>query len=49
MITPEERHRRDFQREQRRDAGVAFVVLACLLVLLIGCGMLLIALIEGKL
>ena len=44
MITPEER-----RREDRRDAGVAFVGIACLLVLLVGGGMLLVAYVEGKL
>ncbi len=43
-MTPEE-----FNRERRRDAGVAFFGIACLLVLLIGGGMLLVAWIEGKL
>ena len=43
-MNPEER-----RREDRRDAGWAFLVIAVLLVLLIGSGMLLVAYIEGRL
>ena len=43
-MTPEE-----FRRAQRRDAGWAFLIIAVLLVLLLGGGMLLVAFIEGKL
>ncbi len=42
--TPEQR-----RREDRRDAGLAFLIIASLLVALIGGGMVLVALIEGKL
>ena len=37
------------RRQDRRDAGLAFVVIACLLVVLIGGGMLAVAYVEGKL
>ncbi len=46
--TPEE-HRREDQRENRRDAGVAFLILAVLLVVLIVGGMLAVAYVEGRL
>ena len=36
------------RRQDRRDAGLAFVVIACLLVVLIGGGMLAVAYVEGK-
>ena len=48
-MTPHEWIVNQRRREQRRDAGWAFVGLAVLLVLLIGGGMLAVALIEGKL
>ena len=43
-MTPEK-----FRREQRRDAGWAFVGIAVLLVVLIGSGMLVVAWLEGRL
>ena len=48
-MTPHEWIVNQRRREQRRDAGLAFVAIACALVLLIGGGMLLVAYVEGRL
>ena len=48
-MTPHEWIMIQRRREQRRDAGLAFVGLAVLLVLLIGGGMLAVAWLEGRL
>ena len=49
IITPEERRRRDFLREQRRDAGPAFFGIVCVIFAAIGIAWGLIAYFEGKL
>ncbi len=49
MIIPEERRRRDLLREQRRDAGRAFLIVACVIAVAIAGGMLAVAWLEGRL
>ena len=49
MIPPAFSRRSEFRRQQRRDPRRAFLILACLLVGLIGGGLWLVALIDGKL
>ena len=48
-MTPHEWIVSQRRREDRRDAGWAFVVIACALVLLIGGGMLAVAWLDGRL
>ena len=48
-MTPHEWIVSQRRREDRRDAGLAFVALAVLLVVLIGGGMLAVAWLEGRL
>ena len=48
-VTPNEWIVIQRRREQRRDAGWAFVVIACLIVVLIGGATLAVAWLEGRL
>ncbi len=48
-MTPHEWIVEQRRRQERRDAGWAFLIIACLLVALIGGGMLAVAYVEGRL